>query len=99
AKLTDSTVTIVRTEDLLAVANAGLPFDSLGIERITSMGVSPKDASETIGNKGVGFKAVYQVTNAPEIYSSAVEGGLLPCPPTRFCMTTWPFDDPSLQAV
>lgn len=71
AGLRESAVMIVRTPDLVAVANQGAPFDEDGIRAITSLGVSPKDPRFAIGNKGVGFKAVFQITSAPEIYSAS----------------------------
>ncbi|MCD6388783.1 MAG: hypothetical protein J7L69_05175, partial [Desulfobulbaceae bacterium] len=45
-------------------------FDLKDIESITSIGVSTKrDDSTNIGKFGVGFKAVFAYTNAPEIHS------------------------------
>ena len=67
---------VVRTETHVYVLNQGLPFDDPGIRSITSAGISPKRAEESIGNKGVGFKAVFQVSRAPEIFT-AKEGAML----------------------
>ncbi|MEO2013082.1 MAG: DUF3883 domain-containing protein [Fuerstiella sp.] len=48
----------------------GEPFDADKVDEITSLFRSTKSVSECIGNKGVGFKAVFQITDATEIYSS-----------------------------
>ena len=72
----DGLAIVVRTETHVGVLNQGLPFDDAGVRSITSAGISPKKAEESIGNKGVGFKAVFQVSSTPEIYS-AVEGAKL----------------------
>ena len=69
--LKGSVLVIVRTENLIAVANQGLPFTEQGLREITSVGISSKDPTVAIGNKGVGFKSVFQVTAAPELYSSS----------------------------
>jgi hypothetical protein len=70
AHLKSSTVVIVRTRHSLAITNQGIPFDNEGIEAVTSLGLSPKDPEFAIGNKGVGFKSVFQVSTAPEILSA-----------------------------
>jgi hypothetical protein len=66
-----SRATIVRTRSLVGVCNEGKPFDHSGLKEITSLGISHKEAAIHIGNKGVGFKAVYQVTGSPEIFSAS----------------------------
>ena len=68
--LRDSSVTIIRTSELVAVANEGNPFNHAGLRSITSLGLSTKNPQDAIGNKGVGFKSVFQVSESPEIYSS-----------------------------
>ena len=65
-----STVVVVRSENLLAVSNAGQVVNSGNLERLSSLADSDKTGI-LVGNKGVGFKAVYQVTDTPEIYSAA----------------------------
>jgi hypothetical protein len=67
----DSTVRILRTESLFAATNEGAPFDDSGLKSVTSLGLSPKDPTQLIGNKGIGFKSVYQISRRPEIYSTA----------------------------
>ncbi|SDF36625.1 protein of unknown function [Myxococcus virescens] len=66
----DSTVVVVRSERLLAVSNGGQVLTPQNLERISSLADSDKTGM-LVGNKGVGFKAVYQVTGAPEFYSAA----------------------------
>lgn len=66
----DSTVVVIRTERLLAVSNGGQVVTQSNLERLSSLADSDKDGV-LIGNKGVGFKAVYQVTDTPEIFSAS----------------------------
>lgn len=73
AELSDGLAIIVRTDAFVGVLNQGLPFDDPGVRSITSAGISPKNVEEAIGNKGVGFKAVFQVSHTPEIFSTATE--------------------------
>jgi len=65
-----STVLIVRSEQFLAVSNGGQVLTAVNLARISSLADSDK-TGVLVGNKGVGFKAVYQVTDAPEVYSAA----------------------------
>jgi len=89
---------IIRTESEFAVLNQGKPFDLNDIRSITSIGLSTKSPETSVGNKGVGFKAVFEVTQAPEIYSAALPGGsLLESEATRFRMHTEPFSNPVLS--
>lgn len=53
----------------LYVANDGQPFTHSNFRAITELGLSDKGAGEGIGNKGLGFRSVLQLTDAPEIYS------------------------------
>lgn len=71
ANLHESCVTIVRTGDFVALANEGIPFDKDKLGDITSLGLSRKNPQDAIGNKGLGFKSVFQVSESPEIYSAA----------------------------
>lgn len=66
----DSTVVICRSESLLAVSNGGQAVTARNLERLSSLADSDK-TGVLVGNKGVGFKAVYQVTDTPEIYSAS----------------------------
>lgn len=74
AKLKNAKIIVIRDEGYVAVLNQGLPFDDKGLRSITSIGMSQKNPEETIGNKGIGFKAVYQITDSPEIYSAPNKG-------------------------
>ena len=70
AGISDGLAVVVRTETHVYMLNQGLPFDDPGIRSITSAGISPKTAEESIGNKGIGFKAVFQVSSTPEIFTA-----------------------------
>ena len=76
AGMSNGLAVVVRTGTHVYVLNQGLPFDDPGIRSITSAGISPKRAEESIGNKGVGFKAVFQVSSTPEIFT-AEQGTML----------------------
>lgn len=94
AGLMATTVLVVRSKNSIAVFNYGEPFDEEGVRSITSAGISFKDPRVTIGNKGIGFKAVFQITDQPEIYSAAdMETGLMGGLDACFCMKKSPFDD------
>jgi hypothetical protein len=56
---------------VLYVANAGKPFDYEDFRAISEIAQTSKQPGEGIGNKGVGFKSVLQVSEWPEIYSSS----------------------------
>jgi len=97
AGLSDSTVVIVRTESVVAVANAGTPFIDSGVREITSAGISSKDPTVAIGNKGVGFKSVFQVTEEPELYSAPdLRTSFTHPEATRFKMCASPFSNSQL---
>ncbi len=78
AGLKDSLLKVIRTDHAVYVANQGAPFDpeGKGVECICSFGLTTKDAATYVGNKGVGFKSVVDVTSTPEIYSGPVRPGL-----------------------
>jgi hypothetical protein len=93
-----STVTIVRTSTHVALANEGAPFDNDGLRSVTSLGLSPKDPRFSLGNKGVGFKAVFQVTDAPEIYSAEnADGNFASNNSVRLALSQTPLQDPILH--
>lgn len=58
----------------LYVANTGSPFGPRNFQAICEIAQSSKRPGEGIGNKGVGFKSVVQVSQWPEIYSRAQSG-------------------------
>lgn len=56
---------------VLYVANTGKPFDLRDFSAIAELAQSSKPPGQGIGNKGVGFKSVFLVSDAPEIYSAS----------------------------
>lgn len=54
---------------VLYVANQGSGFSESNFRAITEVALSDKGAGEGIGNKGLGFRSVLQLTDWPEIYS------------------------------
>ena len=56
-------------EPVLLVGNSGHPFRIKDFEGICQLGQSPKDPNESIGNKGLGFRSVLEVSRCPEIWS------------------------------
>jgi len=59
----------------LYVANRGQPFGARNVDALCEMGLSSKSPGEAVGNKGLGFRSVRHVTDAPEIFSRLAEGG------------------------
>lgn len=97
ASLEGAKVIVVRTSELVAIANQGLPFNEKGVRSITSLGMSPKDPRFFIGNKGIGFKAVFEVTDSPEIFSAgASDGAFVDDNALRLRLHTHPFDQPRM---
>lgn len=98
AGLVDSEVLVVRTTELVAVLNQGRPLDDEGFRGLTSLAYDTKDPALSIGNKGLGFKAVFQVSEAPEIYSAPLEGrGLLVQGGYRFAFSQRPLEHEALD--
>lgn len=66
-------VLAVTREDggVLYVANEGAVFAEENFRAITELALSSKAAGEGIGNKGLGFRSVLQLTDWPEIYSKS----------------------------
>ncbi|GGU06863.1 sacsin N-terminal ATP-binding-like domain-containing protein [Streptomyces lateritius] len=56
---------------VLYVANEGAGFTDSNFRAITELALSDKGAGEGIGNKGLGFRSVLQLTDWPEVYSKA----------------------------
>jgi hypothetical protein len=92
-KLRDSRVTIHLTKRLLAVGNSGQPFDDAKVDAITSIFKSDKAADECLGNKGIGFKAVFQVADSAEVFSSEPGSSLREGCRTAFRIVRKPFED------
>ena len=53
----------------LYIANDGKPFTSSNFKALSNLGQSDKDPQKSIGNKGIGFRSVLEITKTPEIYS------------------------------
>ncbi|MEO8805814.1 MAG: hypothetical protein ABI433_07015 [Burkholderiaceae bacterium] len=53
----------------LLVANDGAPFSASNFERLSQLGQSDKDPQKSIGNKGIGFRSVLEISDSPEIFS------------------------------
>lgn len=54
----------------LYVANGGTPFTWHNVKQICELAQSSKEVGEGIGNKGVGFRSILLISDAPEIYST-----------------------------
>ncbi|MGA2260031.1 MAG: DUF3883 domain-containing protein [Acidobacteriota bacterium] len=53
----------------LYVANDGQPFTPSNFQAISNLGQSDKDPQKSIGNKGIGFRSVLEISRSLEIYS------------------------------
>ena len=58
----------------LLIANSGRPFRHEDFSGICELAQSPKDPNESVGNKGLGFRSVLELTTCPEIWSTAPAG-------------------------
>ena len=72
----DGKIEVLLVEDegdfgTLYVANFGKPFEHDNVVALSRIGMSTKPPGESIGNKGLGFRSVSHVCDAPEIYSQA----------------------------
>ena len=56
-------------EGALFVANTGRAFTKDNVKDLCDIGLSRKPLGESIGNKGIGFRSVVQLTDTPRIYS------------------------------
>lgn len=54
-------------------ANTGRPITENNFKSLSSLALSDKKPSESVGNKGVGFKSVLQVCMSPQVYSGKWE--------------------------
>ncbi len=66
-------VRIEITDSALIIANDGVPFLEKDVDSIYQWGKSSKDPNKSIGHKGIGFKSVLEITEAPEIFSQIVQ--------------------------
>ena len=58
-------------EPVLLIANSGNPFYEENFNGLCELGQSSKDPNECIGNKGLGFRSILEISSCPEIWSSA----------------------------
>ncbi len=58
----------------LYVANDGRPFSESNFKSLSQLGQSDKDPQASIGNKGIGFRSVLEITSSPEVYSRCSAG-------------------------
>ena len=58
----------------LLIANSGRPFRHKDFSGICELAQSPKDPNESVGNKGLGFRSVLELTTCPEVWSTAPAG-------------------------
>ena len=66
-----SFVLITTPEPTLLAGNSGSPFLKKDFKGICQLAQSPKDPNESIGNKGLGFRSVLEISTCPEIWSTA----------------------------
>lgn len=70
-----SFVLISSPEPELLVANTGRPFRREDFSGICQLAQSPKDPNESVGNKGLGFQSVLELSKCPEVWSTAPAEG------------------------
>ena len=61
-------------EPVLLIGNSGRPFRTEDFDGICQLGQSPKDPNKSVGNKGLGFRSVLEVSTCPEIWSTTPAG-------------------------
>ena len=61
-------------EPVLLIGNSGRPFRTEDFYGICQLGQSPKDPNKSVGNKGLGFRSVLEVSTCPEIWSTTPAG-------------------------
>ncbi len=61
-------------DPVLLIGNSGYPFRIEDFKGICQLGQSPKDPNKSVGNKGLGFRSVLEVSTCPEIWSTTPTG-------------------------
>jgi hypothetical protein len=61
---------------VLYAANGGRPLATDDFKSMCRVAMSSKRPDQGIGNKGVGFKSVWQISASPEIYSRSAESSV-----------------------
>lgn len=77
SNLNTSNIAFVLDDDALWVANSGRPLDEADVRGLCGISASSKTAKPgkrraSIGHKGMGFKSVLEVSDAPEVYSTTI---------------------------
>ncbi|MEV8609478.1 hypothetical protein AB0383_16355 [Amycolatopsis sp. NPDC051373] len=62
-------VRLVLTETALIIANMGWGFGESEVRAVAGLNGSSKDPRKSIGYKGLGFKAIGEITDLPQIFS------------------------------
>ncbi|MBX7134415.1 MAG: hypothetical protein K1X67_17220 [Fimbriimonadaceae bacterium] len=70
-------IAFVLEEDALWVANSGRPLDEADVRGLCGISASSKSTTSgkrraSIGHKGMGFKSVLEISDAPEVYSTTI---------------------------
>ncbi len=73
----DDRVVFVVTDDCLWMANSGRSLTDEDVQGLCGLGASSKATAEeskraSIGHKGLGFKSVLEITDAPSVYSRSL---------------------------
>jgi hypothetical protein len=72
-----TSIEFVMSDDALWVANSGRPLDEADVRGLCGISASSKAAKiakrrASIGHKGMGFKSVLEICDAPEVYSTTI---------------------------
>ena len=70
-------IAFVLEENALWVANSGRPLDEADVRGLCGISASSKSTKSqkrraSIGHKGMGFKSVLEISDAPEVYSTTI---------------------------
>lgn len=70
-----ASISFILDDDALWVANSGRPLDEADVRGLCGISASSKAAKTgkrraSIGHKGMGFKSVLEIADAPEVYST-----------------------------
>ncbi len=57
----------------IKISHNGRPFDEANLRALCGIGSSKKPEKGTLGYLGIGFKSVFKVTDAPEVYSGDLQ--------------------------
>ena len=66
---------VTKPVPILLVANSGCAFERKDFKGLCQLGQSPKDPNKSVGNKGLGFRSVLEVSSSPEIWSTEAKEG------------------------